>query len=141
MALQYITEQGYKDYFGVTETPADIERKETLSVSLFNSMSSFILTPTNFVNPDIINDFCKDKIEKAIYEQIKFFDDNSNVFKGNDNTISSFKIDDFSESYNGNKNIDSSNRISPNSYTLLNECGFFYGGVLAKKSCRFFNNV
>lgn len=109
-----ITEQDYKNYFGVDTAPSNFSRLEYLSLNTFKSIP-INLIPAN-TNP------CYEDFKKAVMEQINFYDINSDLIT-NEGT-SGYTLGSYSESAANKKETSQSiDRLSPMAYEILLNCG------------------
>ena len=108
-----ITKEDYEEYFGET-APSNFSRLEFISL---NTIKSVITRPVPKEACPCYEDF-----KKAILEQIKFYDFNSDLIT--DSSSGSYTLGSYSEG--GSSSNDSSNsmsRISPAAYEILLNCG------------------
>ena len=122
MALQYITESGYESYFGLGagEAPADIERKESIALILFDSV-----TTDRFPTPSqvaTLNQDCQDAIERAFYEQINYFEIEPNSYESGSSVSTDVTIGHYSEKLGSISSSDSRARLSPLAWNYLQRC-------------------
>lgn len=108
-----ITKEDYEEYFGET-APSNFSRLEFISL---NTIKSVI---TRTVPKEACP--CYEDLKKAILEQIKFYEFNSDLIT--DSSSGSYTLGSYSEG--GSSSNDSSNsmsRISPAAYEILLNCG------------------
>ena len=107
--------EDYKEYFGVATTPDNFERLLYLATQELTKVIPGDL-------PEETDDEYED-YEKALLEQIKYFDDNEDLLSMGGSGYSLGKFKEGTEDY---KVID--NKISPASYTILLNAGLLYVG-------------
>ena len=108
-----ITKEDYEEYFGET-APSNFSRLEFISL---NTIKSVITRPVPKEACPCYEDF-----KKAILEQIKFYEFNSDLIT--DSSSGSYTLGSYSEG--GSSSNDSSNsitRLSPVTYEILLNCG------------------
>lgn len=109
-----ITEQDYKNYFGVDTAPSNFSRLEFLSL---NTIKSIITKPI----PNILCP-CYDDFKKAIMEQINYYDLNSDLITSSPS--GSYTLGSYSEGGTSEIKISQSiSRLSPVAYEILLNCG------------------
>ena len=115
-AVKMITEQEYKNYFGVTTAPTNFTRLLFISEQILKSF----ITQT-------ITEECKNDYKKAVMEQMKYLDHNSDILEEAGSRGAS--LGKYSE---GSSGISKSNEIkeiiSPITYSILLNCGLLYAG-------------
>ena len=109
-----ITEQDYKNYFGVDTAPSNFSRLEFLSL---NTIKSIITKPI----PNILCP-CYDDFKKAIMEQINYYDLNSDLITSSPS--GSYTLGSYSEGGTSEIKISQSiSRLSPVAYEIILNCG------------------
>lgn len=109
-----VTEQDYKNYFGVDTAPSNFSRLQFLS---FNTIKSII---TKSIPKDDCP--CYEDFKKAIMEQINYYDLNSDLITNT--TTGGYTLGSYSESAsNKNETSKSIERLSPAAYEILLNCG------------------
>ncbi len=108
-----ITEQDYKNYFGVDTAPSNFSRLQFLSL---NTIKSIITKPVPTSTCPCYEDF-----KKAVLEQINYYDFNSDLL---DSTkTSGYTLGSYSESASESETSKSIDRLSPVAYEILLNCG------------------
>lgn len=108
-----VTKEEYEEYFGQS-APSNFSRLEFISL---NTLKSIITKPVPKETCPCYEDF-----KKAILEQIKFYEFNSDLIT--DSSFGSYTLGSYSEG--GSSSNDSSNsitRLSPVTYEILLNCG------------------
>ena len=115
-----VTEQDYKNYFGVDTAPSNFSRLQFISL---NTIKSIITKPVPKETCPCYEDF-----KKAILEQINFYEFNSDLI---DTTNSgSYTLGSYSEGgSNSNETSKSINRLSPVAYEILLNCGLLQSQI------------
>ena len=115
-----ITEEEYKEYFGVT-APKDLKRLEMLSLHTFKAIMVM-----NIPKKDSIH---YEHFKNALMEQINFFNMNNDLINGS--VSGGYTLGSYSEgSSNNSENISKSiNRVSPVAYDILLSHGLLYSGL------------
>lgn len=109
-----VTEQDYKNYFGVDTAPSNFSRLKFLSL---NTIKSIITKPI----PNILCP-CYDDFKKAIMEQINYYDLNSDLITSSPS--GSYTLGSYSEGGTSEIKISQSiSRLSPVAYEILLNCG------------------
>lgn len=116
-----VTEEEYKAYFGANTAPKNFARLEYLS------RKEFLAIPINYV-PNI-EDNCYKDYQKALMEQINYFDLNSDLLSSS--SSGGYTLGSYSESGSNGEvtNSKSISRISPIAYDILIGCGLLYSGI------------
>ena len=108
-----VTEEDYEKYFG-QPAPSKFSRLESISLS---TIKSIMTKPVPKENCPCYEDF-----KKAILEQIKFYEFNSDLIT--DSSSGSYTLGSYSEGgTDKNETSNSMNRISPVAYEILLNCG------------------
>lgn len=108
-----ITEQDYKDYFGVDTAPSNFFRLEFLSL---NTIKSIITKPVPKETCSCYEDF-----KKALMEQIYYYDLNSDLLYST--KTGGYTLGSYSESTSESETSKSMDRLSPITYEILLNCG------------------
>ena len=115
-----ITEEEYKNYFGVDTAPSNFDRL------------SFIAEQTllSIITKGITNDdTCYANLKKAILEQIRYFELNPELIEVASSN-SGASLGKFSEgSSEKRKTNETIELISPIAYSILLNCGLLYAGI------------
>lgn len=115
-----ITEQEYKEYFGVTTAPSNFDR---LSFIAEQTLLSII---TRGITTD---DSYYENFKKAILEQVKYFELNPELIDIA-SSISGASLGKFSEgSSEKRKSNETIELISPVAYNILLNCELLYPGL------------
>ena len=127
MALQYITRDGYACYFGIRqeEVPLDIERKESIALILFDSVTTDRFPTADEVSQ--LNQDCQDSIERAFYEQINYFEIEPNSYESGSSVSTDVSIGHYSEKLGSVSTSDGRARLSPLAWNYLQRCVTEYG--------------
>lgn len=120
-----ITAEMYEEYFGVDTAPTNLVRLEYLALqTIKNMITSEIPEEDDTIYDDFIN---------ALLEQIKYFEDNNDIFESitSFNANKGYTLGKFSEN-NSNTSFVSNEtlkRVSPNTYSILLNIGMLYQGL------------
>jgi hypothetical protein len=115
-----ITEQEYKEYFGVTTAPTNFTRL------LFITEQTILSIITKGISTV---DDCYDDFKKAIMEQMKYFELNPELLEVA-NSGGGASLGKFSEgSKDKVKSSETIEIISPITYNILLNCGLLYPGL------------
>ena len=116
-----ITETEYKEYFGVNATPSNFDRLVYLSIQ---ELRSIIVK-----NVPTSDDLVYSEFQKAIMEQINYFDINGDLLT--ESKSKGARLGSYQEgsSENNDSNSKSINRISPMAYDILLNAGLLYPGL------------
>lgn len=115
-----ITEEEYKNYFGVDTAPSNFNR---LSFIAEQTLLSIITKGITTDNP------CYSNLKKAILEQVKYFELNPELIDVA-SSISGASLGKFSEgSSEKRKSNETIELISPIAYSILLNCGLLYAGI------------
>ena len=121
----YITSLDYDDYMG--SVPTNFDRLLDLTLIWLRSICPQPL-PTEAELDEKPTEY-QDWFKKALYEQIKFLSDNSDIADGVNNMNGGFRIGNYSENNSLGKNTDQILRLSPNTYNYLVSLGLLYQGI------------
>lgn len=114
-----ITEEEYKEYFGVDTAPSNLVRLEFVSL---NTIKSLITRPIPSESCS-----CYDDFKKAVMEQINYYDLNSDLL--NSSKTSGYSLGSYSEDASENETSNSIDRLSPIAYEILLNCGLLQSSL------------
>ena len=124
----YIDQAGYNNYFGITPDTTvlpEFDYKEQIAVDLFKSvLPQPVLPPSEYD----LGAYYKAQFDAALYEQIKYFTDNPNLYNVTTDTTE-FKILGYSEKADAFDSKDQTKRVSPNAMLKLQSINLTYAGV------------
>ena len=123
----YVIEAGYIAYFpDITAAPSDFEYKEQIAVDLFKKeLPQPVLIPSEYD----LGTYYKNQFDAALYEQIKYFTDNPNLFDQLTTDTTEFKILNYSEKAAAFDQSSQKKRIAPNAWLKLSSINLTYRGV------------
>lgn len=115
-----ITEEEYKNYFGVDTAPSNFDRLSFIAEQTIFSMITKGMTT---------DDPCYENLKKAILEQVKYFELNPELINIA-SSISGASLGKFSEgSSKERRSNETIELISPVAYNILLNCGLLYAGI------------
>lgn len=125
---EYVTSVDYIAYFpDVTVAPSDFDYKEAISIDLFKAvLPQPVLLPAVVVSTGT---YYKQQFDAAVFEQIKYFDDNPNLFENLSTDTTEFKILGYSEKNDKFDVANQKKRMSPNATLKLDSIALTYAGV------------
>ena len=89
-----VTEQDYKNYFGVDTAPSNFSRLESISLSTIKSVITRPIPKKNC--------FCFKEFQEALLEQIGFYEENPDLITSTSATSSGYTLGSYSESASNN---------------------------------------
>ena len=114
--MLYVNQAGYDAYFGTSTAVPELEYKEQIAVDLFKAvLPQPVLIPTEYN----IGAYYKAQFDAALYEQIKYFTDNPNLYDKVTTDTTEFKILNYSEKQDPFNSRDQMKRVSPNAWLKL----------------------
>lgn len=112
----YVNQAGYDAYFGTSTPVASFDYKEQISVDVFKAvLPQPVLIPSEYN----IGTYYKNQFDAALYEQIKYFDENPNLFEKLTTDTTEFKILGYSEKQPEFNSSNQKKRIAPNAWVKL----------------------
>ena len=123
----YVLEADYKTYFSVAAAPSEFDYKEAISIDLFKAV-----LPQPVLLPALVastGTYYKTQFDAAVMEQIKYFDDNPNLFENLSTDTTEFKILGYSEKNDAFDVANQKKRMSPNARLKLDSINLTYLGV------------
>ena len=123
--MLYVNQAGYDAYFGTSVVVPEFEYKEQIAVDLFKDvLPQPVLLPANYN----LGTYYKAQFDAALYEQIKYFTDNPNLYNVSTDTTE-FKILGYSEKADAFNSKEQMKRVSPNAWLKLRSINLTYAGV------------
>jgi hypothetical protein len=114
-----ITADDYKDYFGVSTAPTNLDRLEFISLEEIKSIMTCDI-PTS-------TDENYDTFLKALMEQINYFDLNNDLISYSQ--LGGASLGKFNEGGTIDNTIANKPKISPMAYKILLNLGYLYAGM------------
>ena len=122
----YVNQTGYNEYFGVTEATEGFDYKEQIAVDLFKAiLPQPVLIPSEYD----LGTYYKAQFDASLYEQIKYFTNNPNLFENLTTDTTEFKILGYSEKRAAFNSKDQTQRVAPNAWLKLSSIGLTKSSV------------
>ena len=124
----YVNAVDYVTYFpSVSVAPSDFDYKEAISIDLFKAVLPQPVLLAAVVA--VTGAYYKKQFDAAVFEQIKYFDDNPNLFENLSTDTTEFEILGYSEKNEAFDVANQKKRMSPNATLKLDSIGLTYRGV------------